>query len=356
MNTEQFNNSLLYSNKNIEKVASKLVAESANAVLLEMFTDKAILADHKTGIFYESSFSYDGKNFVFSDFSPIQLEKKPSKLVETISDYFDDNVVSLAEAYKQAVSAENLDIIQDSLTEAISKKNLKDVIDYSELDGFSNTSEAEAVKNLPFFEAYKERLDKKPSSTIKYFNWKDPVKVSLIDEDKNKFTSKSEFKKAKALKSDVDFKKSLLEASNNYLNGDEEALKTLVEENSCLLALDKSALEELVGFSVLESKEALSHRKDIVNFINETVESDELLSERKQRLMEAEKEDDGSDDDDVPDMNDKDTEALVKALEKAKELCDDEKLADKIDDLINNIQSDDTDVAAVKEAVEIISL
>jgi len=356
MNIEQFNNSLLYSNKNIEKVASKLVAESANAVLLEMFSDKAILADHKTGVFYEAKFNYDGKVFEFSDFEPIQLEKGTSKLSEAISDYFDDNIVSLAEAYKQAVSAENLDVVQDSLTEAISKKNLKDIIDYSELDGFSNTAEAEAVKALPFFEAYKERLDKKPSTSIKFFNWKDPVKVSLVDEDTNKFVSKSELKKAKALRADTDFKKSLLEASNDYLKGNDEPLKSLVEENSCLLALDKAALEELVGFSVLESKDALSHRKDIVNFINETVESDEILSERKQRLMEAAAEEDDSSDDDTPEVSEKDTEALVKALEKAKELCDDEKLADKIDDIISNIESGDTDVAAVKEAVEIISL
>ena len=122
MDIGKFNDALLLSNKNVEKLARKYINESCNAALMEMFEDKCILADHTTGQIFEANYSFDGETFIFENFTEIELEKTDSSLKEAIGDYFDDKNVNLVEAY-ESCSDSNSDFFETSLSEALASKN-----------------------------------------------------------------------------------------------------------------------------------------------------------------------------------------------------------------------------------------
>jgi len=360
MDIVKFNNALLLSNKNVEKLARKYINESSNAALMEMFEDKCILADHTTGQIYEANYSFDGETFVFENFNEVELEKSNTSLKEAIGDYFDDKNINLTEAYESAVSS-NSDILESSLSEALASKNMENVIDYSSIVGINE--DIGDLKDNSTFKAYKERLSNKPSSSIKFFNWKEPVKVSVLDEDENVILNKSIFTKAKKLRTNVEFKKLLSEAAEDSLNGDNTVLEELISENESIIALSEAELKELVGMSVIGNKTLMENRKTIVEKIESFITEDVALSE-KRAIIEAEKVNDDSSNeeekDNAPEASEQDVEAIKAALEKAKEKATDEKLISKIDSLIDSlteaIEDESTDVAAIKEAVEILSM
>lgn len=357
MKINEFSNVLLYSNKNVEKAMRNLVNESANAVVLEVFSDKCYLADHTTGLIYESDYKFDGNVFTFDNFKNIQLEEPNTSLKEAISEYFDGTNVSLAEAYEKAEDSKDTDIFEESLTEALASKNMGKVTNYAELNGI-NEEVSDDLKNSSVFKAYKDRLSTKPTGKIKSFNWKDAVKVSLIDEDQSKTISKSLSAKAKALKTNPEFKKNLIEAANASLDGDNSTLEELLENNICLISLTESELRELVGLSIITDKRLVANRKTILETINKIISEDELLKSKANLLSESAEE--GNDEEDAPEATKQDVDGIVKELEKAKAKAKDEKLIEKISDIIDSLKSSadegTTDVGTVKEAVEILSL
>ena len=358
MDIGKFNDALLLSNKNVEKLARKYINESCNAALMEMFEDKCILADHTTGQIFEANYSFDGETFIFENFTEIELEKTDSSLKEAIGDYFDDKNVNLVEAY-ESCSDSNSDFFETSLSEALAGKNMSEIVDYTSLEGINE--EIGDLKENETFKAYTARLTEKPSSHIKIFNWKDPVRVSVLDEDENIVLNKSIFTKAKKLRTNVEFKKTLAEAAENSLNGDSTVLEELISENSEVVALSEAELKELVGMSVIGNKELMENRKQIAEAIENFISSDEALSE-KRAIVEAEKTnvDKEPEEGAAPEASEQDVEAIKKALEKAKEKATDEKLVSKIDSIINSLteaaEDENTDVAAVKEAVEILNM
>ena len=354
MDINKFNNTLLYSNKNVEKLARKLINESANAVLMEMFEDKCILADHTTGQIFEASYDFDGKTFTFDNFDEISLEKSNDALKEAIKDYFDDTSINLAEAYENN-SANTSDIFEDSLTEALAGKNMDNVINYAELAGVNK--ELGDFKKSNVYKVYTERLEEAPTASIKYFDWTKPVKVALIDEDCDVVLNKTMKSKAKKLRTNPSFKIALNEAATEALNGDISRFASLLEENPSIVSLDKAELKELIGLSVVGSKSLMENRNKLADIVENIISENEELSEKK-TLFEAENEEEGASK--APEATEDDIEEVRKALETAKSKAKDQKLADKIDDLINSLEESskagETDVASLKEAIEILSL
>lgn len=354
INVSKFNDLLLYSNKNVEKLARNLVNESSNAVLMSMFEDKCHIADHTTGQIFEADYSFDGKTFTFENFEKVELVKdEHDSLKEAIMDYFNDENVNLAESYEK-FAGQDSDIIEKTLTEALASKNVADLIDYSELEGINE--EVEDLKDTELYKVYSERLETHPTNSIKMFNWKDPVKVSLIDEDKRIVMNKSIKTKAKSLKSNPDFKKDLTEAAKDYLDGDISLLEALVNNYTELLALDTVALKESVGFAVLGNTSLTKSRSKITKAIEAIISEDDVYNEKREMLL---SEEDETEDTGV-ETDEKDVETLKKALTTAKRKVSDEKLIDKIEDLLNAIEasssSGETDVGAVKEAIEILKM
>ncbi len=357
MKLNEFNNALMFSNKNVEKIARKLINESCNAVLMEMYSNKCILADHTTSCIYEAKYDFDGKTFTFSDFNKLSFTKEDSQLKEAIGNYFDDSDISLTEAYDDYVNSSNFEMFESSLAEALASKNNEDFIDYSELKEINEeTKEIKEAKETSTFKLFTERLESYPSQSIKMFDWVNPVKVALIDEDYQTVVNKSEKAKAKELRTNAQFKKDLAEAAEIALGGDVEVMESIVRDYSCITALTKPEIKEVVGFSVIGNKDLMESRNKIVEMIENVIELNEDLSEKRAILSEET----DSSEDDTPEATEQDVEAIVKALEAAKEKATDEKLVKKIESLISSVESSsesgETNVSAMKEAVEILSL
>lgn len=353
MKITNFNNALLYSNKNIEKLARKLVNESSNAALMEMFDDRCILADHTTGQIFEANYNFDGNVFTFENFNEVHLEHSNEPLKEAIKNYFDDSNISLAEAY-ETVSNDNYDVFEASLTEALASKNMNNIINYNDLIGINE--EIGDLKKSEIFKLYESLISKSPVDNIKAFNWKKPTKVSLKDDDKEKVLNKSMKAKAKKLKSDPDFKKDLKEAASNALNGDISLLEDLVNENVSLVSLDTAELRESVGLVLIGDKHLMSNRNKIASLIENIISEDEELSAKKQAV----ENDNETEDTDAPETSEQDIEAIKKALETAKSKATDEKLIDKIDGIINSLNESisigETYVGVVKEAISLLTI
>ena len=97
MKVSKLSDAIAYSNRMVEKLAKKIINESSNAVLLEMFENKVLLADHTNGNIYTADYKFDGNNFVFENFDHIELEADSDALKEAINNYFDEDVVDTSE-------------------------------------------------------------------------------------------------------------------------------------------------------------------------------------------------------------------------------------------------------------------
>ena len=372
MNTtvSEFSNYLLYSNKNVEKALKNIVNESSNAVLVGVYDDKCVLADHINGNVYMADYKFDGKTVVFENFDPVVFEQEDKTLSSAISNYLDEDEdpAGAAEALREAYEADSEtgnNEFKEEIVEALSTKNMNNVIDYSELQGINEI--VEDVTSLPIFEAYKERIEKHPLTSVKFFDFNNPVKVSLIDEDENDIVNKNIKSKAKDLSKDAEFKEAFCEAASEFVGeGTTDSLSSVISENASLLSLDKAELKTVIGMTVIGKKDLMEKRNEIIDAIQECIDEDEELSEQK-ALIEAEAEnendDDGSDDkedDKAPEASEKDLDALSKALDKALDTVTDEKLVDKIQALKDAIDggkdSGTTPVKEVKEAVELLSM
>lgn len=353
----KLSNYILYSNKNLEKLCCSLINESSNAVLLESYNDKLLLADHNSGAIYLADYNFDGKTLTVENYEPVDLINDNSALKEAVENYFDADgydTAAIVEAFERDSEMANTDL-NESIVEALaSKKN--EVVDYTELAGINK--ELDDIKEMSFFKNYQEHLTEAPTDSIKFFDWVNPVKVSLINEDANRILVSGSKDKAKILAKDKNFREMFAEAADNLMNGDADAMSTLLEDNSSIIALDPVEFKEFVGMAVIGNKDLMSNRKAIVESVENIIKESDYLSEMK-TLLEEEDETEEAPEDEKLETSDKDIEALQTALDKALEKITDEKLVSKINTLKDALSSSkdtgSTDVEAVKEAVELLS-
>src|SRR5574344_499852 len=220
MNTtvSEFSNYLLYSNKNVEKALKNIVNESSNAVLVGVYDDKCVLADHINGNVYMADYKFDGKTVVFENFDPVVFEQEDSNLSSAISSYLDEDedpagaAEALREAYETDSETGNNEF-KEEIVEALSTKNMDKVIDYSELQGITEIVEA--------------------VTSGKFFDFNNPVKVSLIDEDENDIVNKNIKSKANDLSKDAEFKEAFCEAASEFVGeGTTDSLSSVISENA----------------------------------------------------------------------------------------------------------------------------
>lgn len=352
----KLSNYILFSNKNVEKLCKSLINESANAVLLETYSDKVLMADTQTGTLYLANYNFDGKVLTLESFEPIEIVNEDNSFVNAAREYFSaDNydTATLAEAFEEESDEQNTEL-SESLVQALAGKN-NEVINYVELDGINE--EVREVAEMPFFKNYEALIAESPSSSIKYFNWVDPVKVSIVNEDENRTIVSNASATAEKLIKNTEFKKSFLEAVEDMMNGDSMMMEDLLEENPSILVLEETKLKEFVGLTVIGNKELQDSRKEIVSKINEIVAESEELSDTKELFLESEDGEEGSEDASLA-TDEKDIEALKSALDKALDKISDEKLVSKInalkDALDSSKETGTTDVGTVKECVELL--
>lgn len=355
--SSKLSNYILFSNKNLEKCVRSLINESANAILLETYNDKLLMADHNSGAIYLADYNFDGKVLTVENYEPVDIINDQSNLREAIENYFDDDgydIGRIVEAYEEDSEAENTDL-RESIVEALASKK-QDIVDYSQLEGINE--EIGEVKDMQFFQNYTQYLTESPTSSIKYFNWVDPVRVSIIDEDTSNIIVSGSKDKAKALSKDKEFKGMFAEAARDLVNGDSYAMEELLEDNSAILALDNIEMKEFIGMSIVGDKTLMENRKMIIDSVNEIISENEDLQEMKTLFEEDAENEEGSGDKELA-TSDKDIDALKNALDKAAEKITDESLLSKInalkDALDSSKDSGSTDVGTVKECVELLS-
>ena len=361
LTVDKFNDFLLYSNKNIEKLIRGIVNESSNASFVALYEDAVMLLDHKTGTFYTSKYSFNPKegSVIFEDFDAIELTRDTSSFKNAVNDYFEEeaDIETIKEAYQ--VFASNQEAMIDSVvTESISEKNVIDIIDYSALEGIN---EDVSIKNEAFYKEYQARLDSHPLTSIKTFSWDKPVKVSLYETEDVKIVNKNAKFKATELYKDSTFKKRINEAFNALSEGDEEPLALVCEDYSQIFYLDKADRKTLFGKSTLGNVKLMEGRNSLFKKAEEIfVENEDIAAISAQYLTEAEDGEEPADDKELPkELTPEETDKLVKELEKALDKVEDEKLANKIEALIkalNDGKETGTDVDTVKESIDILSL
>lgn len=354
----KLSNYILFSNKNLEKCVRSLINESSNAVLLETYNDKLLLADHNSGAIYLADYKFDGKVLTIENYENVDVVNDNSQLNEAINNYFkNDNydVALIAEAYENDSEAMNTEL-NDSIVEALSSKR-NDIINYTELYGINE--ELKEITEKPFFNRYKEYLMESPTNSIKFFDWENPVKVSLIDEDADRTIVSNAKSKAALLSKNKEFKENFISAARELMEGDNSFMTELLSENSSILALEGVEFKEFVGLTLVSDKELFGNKATILEDIKNIISEDEYLSDMKTLYEEEGEESDAEGSDASLETSDKDIDDLKSALDKSLEKITDEKLVAKInalkDALDTSKDSGTTDVGTVKECVELLS-
>ncbi len=361
---DKFQDFLLYSNKNIEKLISRVVNESSNASLVSLYEDAAVLLDHKTGTFYNTKYSFDAKEgtIVFEEFDELELTKDSTSFKEAVRNFFEGEIEtdSLKEAYT-TFSSDQESFIDKVVSESLCEKDFNDLIDYSPLNGINESVE---IKNEAFFKDYKKRLETHPMTSIKAFDWKNPVKVSLIESESVKFVNKNAKEKALNLYKDSTFKAKVNEAFSALKEGNEEELVALAEDYSQMFYLDKADRKTIFSKATMGNTDLLEGRLELFKKAEALFEENETIAnvvavikeeEAAAEEGEAAPEEKGA----AKELTPEETDKLVAALETALEKVEDEKLADKIEALIKALgdgKETGTDVDTVKESVSILSL
>lgn len=358
---DKFNDFLLYSNKNIEKLIRGIVNESSNASFVALYEDAVMLLDHKTGTFYTSKYSFNPKEgtVMFEDFDAIELTRDTSSFKNAVDNFFEEegNIDTIKEAYQ--VFASNQEALIDSVvTESLSEKNAFDVIDYSPLEGIN---ESVSIKDEPFYKEYQERINSHPLTSVKTFGWDKPIKVSLYETEDIKIVNKNAKANAAELYKDSTFKKRINEAFDAFVEGEEEKLALVCEDYSQIFYLDKADRKTLFGKSTLGNIKLMEGRNSIFKKAEELfVENEDIATIAANYLTEAEEGEEPAEDKELPkELSAEETDKLVKELEKALDKVEDEKLGNKIEALIkalNDGKETGTDVDTVKESVDLLCL
>lgn len=388
LSLKNFEEMCLYSNATLEKVMRSLINESSNAVLCATFDDAVLLLDHKDGQFYLADYEFNQKkaSFKFENFEPITLTKNTSNFKDAVKNFFeseDTSSLELIESYKDNVIGQE-SFISDLVTDAMTTKDYSNTVDYSEV---AKVNEETEISKEHFFEAYKERLSTHPLNEIKYFNWKDPVCVSLVETETSRDVSDKMANLSKNLWKKDEFKSQFNEAAQTFVEDVEagaEKFVEILESNPGIYYLDKTDRKTLFGKIIISNPELRESRIDILKGIDLLFEKfdladlkDTLVEEGKLRpaqltkgqegdaAVDTEGEEEEAGEEPAPEVASDEIGKLVKELEKVKGKIADskvenaDKLAEKIDDIISKLgDSAETggEPKAVKEAVELLSL
>lgn len=365
----EFENLNLYSHRNMEKVIRKVVNESYNAALTSMFDDSLILLDHETGKFYTTDYNFNEENLTltFDNFEEVSLVKEENDFEETLSQFFEDDempVHKIVESYKDNI-IEQERYIDDLISEVVSTKDFSNRINYAQIKEAVEKVNLESTKER-FFGIYKNRLETHPLTESKYFDWKTPVKVCLMETEKHPLINTSMVEKAKSMWKRGDFKDSFIEAAEELEEGDNEKMLALFENFPVLFHLAEEDRLAVFGKTLLSSS-LRENRKEIVKSIENLFEEDrEFMDLRETYITEMEDEeiaDTASDTGEKPEaeleLTPEEIKKLKTDLEAVRDKMEDGPEKTKLSGIIEKISASEeegTKPAEVKEAVSLLNL
>lgn len=364
-----------FSNANIERVLRSYINESANAALVSVFDDGAILYDVMEGVFHKADFSFNKENLsvVMKNFERINLkEDEKVNFKMAVKDYFigeGTDMSFLAENYVEFMEKPKV-AVEKLIAESIADKSFENTADFEELsyinEGFKDLHEEE------FFKAYQRRAITNPLSNILVFNFRDPVAFSLYESTEPvQYINSQGKKKAKQLTKNKNFKKKATQACNIFKEDIEEgelALFALFEEYPSLFYLTENELRETFARVLITDPRRQGDYKSILEGLKHFVAGDPDIAYLKESVM-GEAIDIGSEEGDEKSLDDKepkgdelekkDDEDKEPEEEKAKELTTaektklvdalktvvdkavDEKIRDMAQELLSKFKEDD---------------
>jgi len=296
MSLREFEDMNLYSNKSMERIISSIVNESSNAALVNMYEDSVILLDHENGSFYTADYHFDPKTLtlVLENYEEIFLVKEESGFKDSIKNFFEDEDASiddLTESYKENV-IEQEEFINELINETLAVKNFEDIIDYSQL---AEANDDLSIKNEDFFKAYQERLETHPINEVKFFNFKDKVVVSLLENEKVKLINSNIIDKAADLWKRAEFKNSFNEAASLFIEdveaGKDKFLK-LFEEFPQVFFLDNADRKAMFGKAIISNNDLRESLDDLLKGMDILFEDEDIDSIRESYITELEGEGD----------------------------------------------------------------
>lgn len=379
MSLREFEDMNLYSNKSMEKIVSSIINESSNAALVNMFEDSVVLLDHDSGTFYTSDYQFDPKTLTLTleNFEEIFLTKEEDNFKSTVKNFFEDEDASideLTESYKENVIEQEA-FINELINETLSVKNFEDTIDYSVL-AEANTGE---LKNQEFFKSYVERLETHPLSEVKYINFSDKVVVSLLESENVKLINSSVIDKASTLWKRTEFKDAFVAAATIFVEDVEEGKEKFVdlfEEYPQVFFLDKADRKAMFGKAIISSTELRENLQDLLKGIDILFEDEDIEELKESYLSEMEGEE-GSPEEEkketpeeeaaekeeeeepAKELAPEDIKKISGGLKKVAEKVEDEKLKEKLDELIAKLDGsieEGTRPELIKEAIYLLNI
>lgn len=372
MTLRDFENINVFNYKNIERLIESFVNESSNAAFVSLFEDTVILYDHNESAFYKTDYKIDENDLTvtFSNYEEIEFtEKENHSLKESVREFFENDeydVDAIVERYKENVINDKK-ILNEIINEAISKKGFSDTVNYKEIAEASKNLE---VKKEAFFVDYTERLTTNPLSEVKYFNWTDPVMVSMYESTEDlKLINSNAAETAKTLWKNKNFKESFIEYSKTLVDDVETAKEnflTLFETYNGVFMLDAAEKKELFGKTILGVKELQENYKEILEGVRTLFNEDEFLAFEETLYEESEEpeEDDVEDEEEskkdkkkAKELTKEDKKKIVSSLQKVMDKVEDEGATKAIQKIIDKINPEEegTKPEDIKEAVQILS-
>jgi len=372
LSLKEFEDINLYSNGNMERVIRGIVNQSSNAALVSVFEDQVILLDHTKGKFYtaEYAFDKDKASFVFENFDEVEIQADESNFKNDVYEYFDNedaSALELAKSFKEEVLSQEK-FIKEMVNESLAFKDFSNIVDYSEL---RSLDEDVSIKNEKFFKAYSERLKSHPLNEAKFFDWENPVYVSLMETENKTVLSSTAKAKANDLWKIKSFKEKFAIAAKTFVEDFEEGSELfaeLFEDHKNIFLLDRADRKTLFGKTLITINELREDYNDILKGLESLFEDNDVIVSM---LNEAQEEyEDDEDDEDMDDEEDEDEDAmeltpeemkkLVNELKKVSEKIEDEKLKEKLDKIVVKLEGDEeeevTKPEEVKEAVYILGM
>lgn len=387
----QLHGVIMNDNTNIESMIRGFINESANASVVAVYDDSLVLLDTLNESFYTCNYHYnpDTLSVILEGFDKVELEEDDSidfKLA--VKDYLiseSEDSRDLLNSYMKTLN-KSKSAVESIIAESIADKDYSNVADFEELS-FIN-EEFDDLRESEFFKAYQERLLTHPLNNVLVLDWENPVAFTLLEttEPKAYINSQSK-KKAKKLCASKKFKKQVCAACSHFVEDVEEGGDMLVEmfsENPSLFSLTSTELREAIAKSIMldptlnedykKISEAVVHyvnNDDSFQYLREAIDiDDEPDNEEKKAESEKPAEDAGEekkpedseeekkDEDKAVELTAEDKEKLVSALKTVSEKVTDEKIKKMVDDLLDELDTDDdgTKVESVKEAVRLLSL
>lgn len=374
MSLREFEDMNLYSNKSMERIVASIVNETSNCALVNMFEDSVVLLDHDNGTFYTSDYQFDPKTLTLTleNFEEVFLTKEENQFKDSVKNFFEDedsSVDDLTESYKENVIEQEA-FINELINETLSVKDFEGMIDYSEL---AEANESVSISNEEFFQSYTDRLETHPLTEAKFINFEDKVVVSLLESETVKLINSSAVEKAAVLWKRPEFKESFVEASKVFVEDVEEGkdlFVTLFEEYPQIFFLDKADRKAMFGKAIISDDVLRESLQDLLKGIEILFEDEDInnLSETYLSEMEdgAPAEAEGTGDEEekeektpAKELTPAEIKKISSALKTVAEKVEDEKLKEKLDELIGKLDvtmEEGTRPELVKEAVYLLSL